>query len=127
MAGKAGQNDMLALALARGETVAAAARAAGLSERTVRRRLEDAEFRRLVESARGELWGAASGLLSALASKAAGVLGELMDSDSESIRLSAARAALEHGTALRGLIDLESKVSELERVIDEHCLTQTQA
>jgi hypothetical protein len=64
--GKRNCDDALVAALAAGGNVAAAAKHASISERTVRRRLEDPAFRAKVDEARAELVRAAVGRLSAV-------------------------------------------------------------
>jgi hypothetical protein len=63
MAGKKRQDDELVVAVARGVTITDAAKQAGMSQRTVNRRMKDADFRRRVHEARDELYGRAVGLL----------------------------------------------------------------
>ena len=59
--GKRDIDEQLVLALAVGGGIAGAARAAGVSERTVRRRMEDAGFREAVRKLRGDCSSARSG------------------------------------------------------------------
>jgi hypothetical protein len=77
-----GRNDNadepLALGLAQGKTVAAAAKAANVSERTAYRRLADPAFRRLVRDLRGEMVSQAVGRLTALSGKALDELERLL-------------------------------------------------
>ena len=94
------RDDGLVLALARGLTVRLAAEEAGLSERTVHRRLDDPEFRRRVVAVRGELMRRAGGLLSDVTPQAVDVLRELLKSDADTTRLAAARTILQQSVAL---------------------------
>ncbi|HWB10273.1 MAG TPA: hypothetical protein VG826_13665, partial [Pirellulales bacterium] len=73
----AGEEELV-LALAAGATVREAAEQAGVEERTARRRLADADFRRTVSRVRGRLFDSALGRLAGLASRATGVLERLM-------------------------------------------------
>lgn len=82
----------LALHLARGESVAAAAGAAGMSELSAYRRLEDEAFRRRVSELRSEMLDRAVGKLADAATEAAQTLRDLLGADSETGRLGAARA-----------------------------------
>jgi hypothetical protein len=89
-------DDRLALELAAGKTVADAAAAAYVSERTAYRRLDDAEFRGRLTALRGEMIDRATGRLSDAATKAVDRLVALLDAESETVRLGAARSILEH-------------------------------
>lgn len=114
--GRPSGDDDLILALAAGVSVIEAAERAGVGERTVYRRLADAEFRRAVSEARGRLFDAALGKLASIASKAAGTLERLMESDKPTVALGAAKAALELGPRLRELSDLEDRLNRLEGI-----------
>jgi hypothetical protein len=115
-------DDALILALAGGLGVAAAARKAEVSERTVRRRLEGAAFRAKVDAARAALVGEAVGRLALIGGAAAGKLAELLGAKSEAVRLGAARACLEFmlrgaevDVLARQLADLRHEVEALQR------------
>jgi hypothetical protein len=85
----------LALALATGHTIQAAAASAGLSESTAYRRLRSAAFRKKLDHTRCEIVGRAVGRLVALADAAADSLATLLQSESEKTRLGAARTVYE--------------------------------
>ncbi len=116
MTAKSGQrNARLIELLARGVSQVDAARQTGISDRTVRRRLADPEFRRQVEKFRGTMVESAAGKLASLLDEAADTLQALMKPDVPAgIRLSAARAALEHCCRIRETVELERRVAELE-------------
>src|SRR4051812_14837596 len=96
------QTDQLVLALACGGTVAAAARQAGVSPRTVYRRLADPEFQRAIAAHRGEMFQRSSAMLTAASLEAVRVLLHIAQSaKSESARVSAARAILWDGIRYR--------------------------
>jgi transposase-like protein len=109
------KNGRSATVLASGETVAAAARKAGVTERTVYRwRLEDA-FRRDVDQARAEMFSRALGCMAEGAASAALVLRQLcLKAKSETVKLGAARALLEQGPKLRESVELEERLRALE-------------
>lgn len=109
-------DDELILFLAAGASVREAAERAGIGERTVYRRLADADFRRSVSEARGRLFDVALGKLAGIATKAADTLGRLMESDKPSVALGAAKAALELGPRLREATELEERLNRLETV-----------
>ena len=109
------RNDGAAVAgLAAGWSIRDAAKAGGLSEKTLQRRLRDPGFRLIVARARGELLAAAVGQLSAAAGDAARALRELLGSDNESVRLSAARSVLDMSVKLTTAVELEERVRALE-------------
>jgi hypothetical protein len=94
--GRHNADSALVAALAAGMTYADAARVAGVSERTARRRMEDEPFRSQVTAARGDLVQRAVGRASDSLVEAVETLQDLMRSaSSESARLGAARALLD--------------------------------
>ncbi|MFO0798562.1 MAG: hypothetical protein U0804_13890 [Gemmataceae bacterium] len=112
------RDDALALSLACGATVEAAARQAGVSDRTVYRRLRKPEFQRRVKEARTDLVRRSAGLLSAASGEAVRTLLALMkESAPPSARLGAAKAVLELGIKVRELAELEAELRELEQQV----------
>jgi hypothetical protein len=108
-------DSTLLLALACGATVEAAARQAGLSERTVYRRLAQPEFRQRIQALRADMVQRASGALTAAATEAVRTLLALQkDSVAAAVRLGAARAVLEIGIKMREVADLEGRIAALE-------------
>lgn len=112
--GKRKGDAALVAALAVGMTVRDAARAAGLSERTAHRRLEDPGFRRTVADARARLIESACGQLAEASTAAVSTLRALLDAEGENVRLGAARAVLELGAKLRESVELEQRIAALE-------------
>jgi len=113
--GRKSADDRLAVELAAGKTVADAAEAAGLSERTAYRRLDDAAFRGRMTTLRGEMIGRAVGRLADASTKAVETLTALLTTDSATVRLGAARSILELGTRLREAVEIEERLSSLEQ------------
>jgi hypothetical protein len=109
-------DDTFALAVASGTSVREAAAAAGLSERTAYRRLQDPSFRRRVSEFRTSFLSEAVGRLSEAANEAVSTLKALLTSRTDSVRLSAARIILELGPKLREQAELEERITALERV-----------
>jgi hypothetical protein len=108
-------DSTLLLALACGATVEAAARQAGLSQRTVYRRLAQTEFRQRISALRADMVQRASGALTAAATEAVRTLLALQkDSVAAAVRLGAARAILEIGIKMREVADLEGRIAALE-------------
>jgi hypothetical protein len=114
------KQETVALALASGRTVAEAAAEHHCGERTIRRWLAEVDgFRQRVQELRTELFSLTVGRLSELSVKAAEALGELLDSQTEGVRLQAARSILEHGPKLREATDLAGQVEEFRRLVEE--------
>jgi hypothetical protein len=118
--GTKGGDEALLQALAAGLSVPDAARASGLSERTAYRRLGRPDFRARVDAARAELVSATVGRLAALGTATAEALAKLLRSRKETVKLGAARVALEylfkgheHDTLARQVREL---AEELERL-----------
>lgn len=104
----------LIAALASGSTVIAAAKACGISDRTVRRRMEDSRFEAAVDTARAAMLGRLLGKLTATGTKAGSVLKALLRSESEVIRLRAADAVLKHLMSVHYDLDLSKRLEILE-------------
>ncbi len=120
VAGKTRQkpsDETLALALAGGATLRAAATQAGMSERTAQRRWADPEFRERVSVLRGELIGQASGVLANSMTVAALTLRALLVSDSELVKLHAARAIVSFGIDVRKCVELEAELREIKAAL----------
>jgi hypothetical protein len=116
--GNKGDDSVLIEALAQGWSYRLAGERAGLSERSVSRRMDDDEFRARVDERRSErsadrvaeLRRADEARLK-LSIRAAEVLGEVMDHEDVKTRTGAAKALLPSSPAF----DLEARVADLER------------
>lgn len=113
-----GETEVLA-ALARGHSAAGAARSAGISDRTVRRWLDDPAFAGRVEELRRTMLDAAVGQLADAAADAVSTLRLMLAADSEAVRVRAARAILAAVVVLRESLDLEERLAVLERLAEE--------
>jgi len=114
--GRRNADEALAVALAAGHTLRAAAGLAGIGERTATRRWADAAFRQRVGELRGELVQRSLGRLADGMAEAADVLRQLLGAETPpAVRLGAARSLLELGVRLRESVELEERVCELER------------
>jgi DNA-binding LacI/PurR family transcriptional regulator len=113
--GRSAADAVLVAALASGATQREAAEQAGVSERTVRRRLDDDDFRSAVEEARREMVAQAVAHLSGTATDAAKTLRALLKARSEHARLGAARAVLDYLRQHRAEVEVEERIAELER------------
>ena len=110
----------LVLALACGASPENAAQKAGLSRRTVFRRLADPVFCAQVTELRVEMSRRAAGMITAAGMAAVKTLTSLQESAaSESVRLGAARATLELGCKLRENVEWPERLAALERQIAE--------
>ena len=109
------RDELIALAIASGKSRAEAAEAAGVSTRTVYLKLADPAFIALVNSTRARIIGEAVGKLAGAASAAVDALASLAKAaDSDSARVSAAKAILQQLVAIRVHEELEARVTELE-------------
>lgn len=113
--GRSGADTALLAALAGGATVEGAAKTAGVSAATAKRRLRNPAFRAELAAIRAETIARAVGVLSMASVGAADELLRLTNSArSEQVRLAAATRILELGMKLRESLDLEQRVTELE-------------
>lgn len=113
--GRQSADELLAVALASGQTVRAAAVATGIGEKTAHRRWADLAFQRHVSELRGEMVGRACGQLADGMTAASTKLRQLLDATDERVALSAARSILELGIKLRDAVELETRIAALER------------
>ncbi|MFP8904807.1 hypothetical protein [Streptomyces atacamensis] len=104
------------LALAQGEPTSAAARAAGVSTRTVDRWCTDPEFAADVQQARADMLTAAVGQLAAGAVEAVATLRRVMaDPDAKDhARVQAARELLAALLPLREHVEIEQRLAAIE-------------
>ena len=109
-----GDTELL-LALACGASVENAAQKAGLSRRTVFRRLAAPAFRAQVTEMRAAMVQRAAGMFSAAGLPAIKTLTTLQESaSSEAVRLGAARATIELGCKLRETVEWAERLATLE-------------
>ena len=116
--GRQSADDALLTALAGGCTILEAAGHAGVSPRTVHRRLADAAFRDQVAEARAAMVERAVARLADAATAAVDTLVDLLTSAPPATRLGAARAVLEIGGKLREQGELEERVQRLEAALE---------
>ncbi len=109
----------LVMALAAGLTNKQAAKEAGVSERTVVRRLADAEFKRQVADARAVTVEQAAARLTVASLMAVQTLLQLLGAESENVRLGSARAILEMGVKFRESQEQEARIAELEERLNQ--------
>jgi len=108
-------NVVMVASLAGGATAEEAARAAGVSTRTVQRRLLDPAFVAAIDAARAEYLSRTVAALTEHGLAATGTLVELTAAEiPASTRLGAAKAILELGARLRESESLEQRIAALE-------------
>ena len=112
------RRDQLVIALAGGLSVREAAQDTGVSLRTVYRHLQDEDFRSRVQSVRSTMFEQTLSTLASTGVTAAQTLRDLLQAESESVRLGAARSVLELGGRLRESVEIEERLSNLERILN---------
>lgn len=116
--GRENADDVLATALACGATADQAAAKAGVSLRTVRRRIADAAFAAKVKDIRRDTVERTAAVLTAASSEAVRtLLGLQKDAVPPAVRLGAAKAILEIGIKAREMVELEVQLHELEQQV----------
>ena len=99
------------------KSVAAAAVATGVHERTLFRWMGEPDFRQALSDAEGALLDAATRRLLKLQEKALDTLEAALDGGSEGARLRAAQTAIEHMPKIRETRNLEQRLAELEQEV----------
>ena len=111
---RAGSDAVLRMSLVEGRSLVEAARAAGMSERTARRRWADLRFRASVEAMRSEVAAQAVGRLVTLYDRAIDTLCELLNEGSQSTRHRAAVSILTIGAQLQADSEFHARIAVLE-------------
>ncbi len=112
-------DDMIVGGLAAGLSQPAAARHAGVSERTVRRRLEDPEFAASVDKARVAFVERTAGQLLGAAEQAVAALRDLVDSAPPAVRVRAALGLLAAAATWRENGETERRLTALEAAAEQ--------
>src|SRR5215213_10352924 len=109
-------DSLIVAALAAGATHGEAAEKAGVSVSTVQRRLRDESFRAEVDAARREMMSRTVGLLAEAATGAVAVLVDIANDDAQpaGARVTAARSILSAQHQAVELVELATRVAELE-------------
>jgi transposase len=113
------KKDRVALLLAQGMSMRAAARKADVNEKTVRRWREDPEFGRMVDTLRSRMTDRALGKLTAGQTAAADELRRLLKSEDERVRRDAAKLILEQGVRLSELQNIVPRLEALEAAAEK--------
>lgn len=114
-----GKVDRLALAVARGSSLAAAARHLDVPESTARRWAAEPTFKPTVDGFRRQMISRAVGHLTRAANSAVMVLVKLLKSDDEDVRLKAARAVLSDLINVQSHTELADRIGALEAELSE--------
>lgn len=109
---------LLIVGMATGRPLADVAAEAGVSERTVQRRMAKPEFQRKVSDLRCQMMKDLSGRLSQVSGKAMERLQSLLEADSENVRLGAARSILDQTLRVREAVDFEGRLQQIEALCD---------
>jgi len=115
------------LALAGGERLTAAARAAGIGLTTAKRWQHDPAVRASVAAVRGRMVDEAVGRLAALAGKACDTLEGSLAADEGSVKLRAALGILDRLIALRDASELEGRIAALEEALSAAAAVEARA
>jgi hypothetical protein len=118
--GKHAADPQILLALICGATVEGAARQAGVSDSTVRRRLRNPAFRRKLNRRRSEMHLRLADQFLALGSEAVRTMAQLMQpAQTGSTQLGASRSVIEFGLKTRESADVITRLTELEQRLAE--------
>jgi HPt (histidine-containing phosphotransfer) domain-containing protein len=112
---RAAQDEVLVAALAAGRTYEAAGQLAGISGRTVARRMTDPAFARQVAARRDEQVHTLAGLLSSLSAAAVAAVASCLDDEDPKNRLAAAKLILDHGPKLHHQLGVATDIAEIRR------------
>jgi hypothetical protein len=113
VASRGRSDELLIAALARGMTQRDAAKAAVVSERTVRRRLTEPQFVLRVSREQKRLAREAGAGLVAMLPKAIDALGEVLDSGKPEVKLRAAQAIIDGATKYTRDAEVEAQMAIL--------------
>ncbi len=108
------------VALLREPTAAKAARHAGVSERTLRRWLADADFQAALKAVRAEFFGSVLSRMQGGAEKALEALHAVLDDEQarHSEKVAAARVLLDHAHRAAEALDFDERLGALERTLE---------
>lgn len=119
--GQTRKQEAVIAALLSARTLQDAAQTAGISVRTLRRWLENDDFREKYRRAKSELVGFATGRLKGAMAKAVAVLEDVAETKDSppAARVSASRAIVELALHSHEVEAMEDRIAELERRLNE--------
>jgi hypothetical protein len=109
------KQERVALLIAAGRSIKAAAAEADCGERTVHTWIENPGYRTLISELRHRLLDEAVGTLTEATNEAVGTLRKLLDDGNSAVRLRAATNILEAAVRMRQHIELEARILRLEQ------------
>src|SRR5436305_1874677 len=112
--GRFAADELLALGLAQGQTVSDAARAAGISERTAHRRLDDPAFNQRVDQLRSLMIARALGGMSALLADAVEAVKRNLACGIPGVEVRAAQVLIQECLRVREQVELDRRLRALE-------------
>lgn len=115
--GRSEADEVLAAALAAGDTFKSAATAAKVSEKTVWRRMRDATFAARVNELRAGFMRQAAGRLAQRMTMATDTLVELLADKDSNVRARAASAILQHGIRVVEITEMRQEILEIKAVV----------
>jgi len=118
-----GKRSLLLFELVAGKSVADAAQAAGISLKTAYRQLKKPAFRERLNQLRGYMLASATSRMANGMSQAVDTFFTLLNDESSSIRLRAARAIIGLGLKMRDAVDTNERLNEVERELAERGLS----
>lgn len=113
------KQERVAFLMAAGRSVKAAAEESGVGERTIHTWLKDSEFKTLVDEMRARILSEAVGKLASSTDKAVQTLLNLLDDTNSTVRLRAAMGVIDSLLKVREHVELEPRITRLERIADE--------
>jgi hypothetical protein len=114
------RREAAALSLAAGQSIAAAVRAVGKNERTLRRWLADPAFLACVQEARRQLFELTLARLTGIGPEAVDTLRALLRGDGPpAVKLAAVRTILDATPKWREHVELAGELAELRRHVEE--------
>jgi hypothetical protein len=112
------RQERVAVLLAAGRSIKAAAEEVGVGERTAHSWLDRPDYRAFVHGLRARLLDEAVGRLAGAANAAVATLVDLLDDESPTVRLRAATGVLDALLKVRENVELSDRVARLEGAAD---------
>jgi phage terminase small subunit len=106
-----------AVEIARGTSIALAAKKIGVAETTGYRWAKKPEVQKSVDEIRTTVLHAATGRIVNITGKAVDTLGNLLDSENEKIKLYAAKAIIDGMAKMRQLVELEQELQQIRDIV----------
>jgi hypothetical protein len=108
------KQERVALLIAAGRSIKAAAAEAGCGERTAHEWLDNPRYRSFIAELRHRMLDEAVGSLAEATNRAASTLRDLLDDENRNVRLRAALGIIDAVVRLRDHVEIERRISALE-------------